>query len=476
MVNEEQKVTLIEAMNKTRSYKSVLCCLAFAAVGQAQAQLLKGTLKANVKEVQVAYSLDGDVQNMVYKDIEPDKDGNFSFYIDGMSVPSCEVEIYTEKGCFGAYVEKDKTAIVQLFENEKGEVEASFSGDNKELSQFYSVFANAFDVMKYFSMNPENAKTTAEYQTLLDSEYKRVKEALTLVKDNERKSFYMKLAEGKYGWQRLRLIMDDAEKEGKKVTDYAEYSERIADINPNDSINVRTNLSIAWLSAQQKTPFDPEGDLTDYYLENLDIIQKEITNPAVKKSLLQYNAYAFFGFAAKNGDINKYWTRYQQAAKDYPELVFAYQTQVDALTKTQKGADLPYVPTLTRPDGTTCKLSDLYGKFLYLDIWATWCGPCCAEIPYLEKVAAHYKRNDKIAIISISVDQNQKAWLKKLETDKPEWAQYVLSKEENQKFMKAWGISGIPRFIMISKDGKIFAADAARPSDNNVMEILNSQL
>lgn len=463
-------------MNKPNVYKSMLCCLAFALAGQAQAQLLKGTIKDNLKDVQVAYTFDSDVQNTVYKEIEPDKDGNFSFDIEGMPIPTCEVEISTDNGCAGAFLEKGKTAVIELSVNEKGEVQATFSGDNKELCQFYSIFANAFDIMKYFSMDPEQAKTPTEYKALLDSEYNRVKDALSLVKDEKQRAFYTKLAEGKYEWQCLRLIMDKADQEGKKATDYAEYNERVARINPNDPINVRTNLSITWLTAQQKVPFNFEGDLTDYYLENLDIIQKEITDPAVKKSLLHYNAYAFFGFAAKNGDVNKYWVLYQQAAKDSPELIAVYQSQVDALTKTRRGADLPYAPTLTRPDGTTCQLTGLYGKFLYLDIWATWCGPCCAEIPYLEKVAAHYKGNDKIEVISISVDQNQKAWLKKLETDKPEWAQYVLSKEEYQKFMKAWGISGIPRFIMISKDGKIFAADAARPSDSNVLEIIDSQL
>ncbi len=463
-------------MNRLGVYKSVLCCLTLLLAEQAQAQLLKGSIKANLKDVQVAYTFDGDIQNTVYKEIEPDKDGNFTFNIEEMPVPTCEVEISTDKGCAGAFLEKGKTAVVELSVNEKGELQATFSDDNKELCQFNSVFANAFDIMKYFSMDSEQAKSTVEYQALLDSEYNRVKDALTLVKDEKLKAYYTKLAEGKYEWQRLRLIMDDAEKEGKQTTDYPEYNERIARINPNDPINVRTNLSITWLTAQQKVPFNFEGDLTGYYLENLDIIRREITNPAVRKSLLHYNAYAFFGFAANNGDVNKYWASYQQAAKDYPELIVAYQSQVDALTKTQKGADLPYAPTLTRPDGTTCQLSDLFGKFLYLDIWATWCAPCCAEIPYLEKVAAHYKGNDKIEVISISVDQNQKAWLKKLEADKPQWSQYVLSKEEYQKFMKAWGISGIPRFIMISKDGKIFAADAARPSDSNVLEIIDSQL
>ena len=87
-------------------------------------------------------------------------------------------------------------------------------------------------------------------------------------------------------------------------------------------------------------------------------------------------------------------------------------------------------------------------------MWATWCGPCCAEIPHLEKLVERFKDNDKIQFISISVDTALKAWLNKLEKDKPAWAQFIFPKEEAARFMQAWGISGIPRFILIDRNGK----------------------
>lgn len=69
-----------------------------------------------------------------------------------------------------------------------------------------------------------------------------------------------------------------------------------------------------------------------------------------------------------------------------------------------------------------------------------------------------------------------KAWLKKLDTDKPAWPQYILSQEEQNKFMQKWAINGIPRFILISKDGKILNADALRPSDEKIIETIDSNL
>ena len=112
----------------------------------------------------------------------------------------------------------------------------------------------------------------------------------------------------------------------------------------------------------------------------------------------------------------------------------------------------------------------------YIDVWATWCAPCCKEIPHLEKLVEQYKGNDKIRFVSISVDQNRNAWLKKLEKDQPEWEQYILSKEEEKQFMSYWGIGGIPRFIMLNKEGRIVQSDAPRPSDEQLIEMINSQL
>ncbi len=127
--------------------------------------------------------------------------------------------------------------------------------------------------------------------------------------------------------------------------------------------------------------------------------------------------------------------------------------------------------TLETMDGKTINLSDLFGKILYLDIWATWCGPCCEEIPYMEKVAEHFKGDIRIVPISISVDSNKEAWRKKLKADNPQWAQYLC-----KDFTELYGITGIPRFLLIGKDGKIITTDAPRPSDPKCIEFINRQL
>lgn len=94
----------------------------------------------------------------------------------------------------------------------------------------------------------------------------------------------------------------------------------------------------------------------------------------------------------------------------------------------------------------------------------------------MEKVASHYKGNDKISFLSLSRDENTEAWQRKLAKDKPEWAQYIFEKSSGDEFMNAMGINGIPRFLIVGKDGRLIAADAARPSDENIIEILDKAI
>lgn len=62
---------------------------------------------------------------------------------------------------------------------------------------------------------------------------------------------------------------------------------------------------------------------------------------------------------------------------------------------------------MTAPDGRVVRLSELFGKFLYIDVWATWCGPCCAEISHLEKLVERFAGNDKVRFVSISSDATE---------------------------------------------------------------------
>lgn len=116
--------------------------------------------------------------------------------------------------------------------------------------------------------------------------------------------------------------------------------------------------------------------------------------------------------------------------------------------------------------GGKTKLEDLRGKYVYIDVWATWCGPCRQEIPHLQKVEEQF-HGKNIAFVSISVDmpKDYEKW-KKMVTDKNLGGiQLYADKNWESDFTKAYGIDSIPRFILIDPNGKVVDADAARPSD-----------
>lgn len=146
--------------------------------------------------------------------------------------------------------------------------------------------------------------------------------------------------------------------------------------------------------------------------------------------------------------------------------------QYSKLRKGSPAADF----TMTDKDGKQFSLSDLRGKAVYIDCWATWCGPCCMEIPYMEKLYQHYKGSKDIELISISLDTNKTKWLDKLKADKPQWRQFICPDNFQSQLCKNYDIDAIPRFLFFDKDGKIISLDAPRPSDENIIQFIDESL
>lgn len=125
---------------------------------------------------------------------------------------------------------------------------------------------------------------------------------------------------------------------------------------------------------------------------------------------------------------------------------------------------------LTGADGKQYRLSHFKGKTLYLDFWATWCGPCIQESPYFEALAKEMK-DRSITFIPISTDTNKKAWLNFIKAHKKELPQYNTTSEV---LSSGWIIYGIPRFVVIDKDFRIVDAFAPRPSEDAAKKLLMS--
>lgn len=120
--------------------------------------------------------------------------------------------------------------------------------------------------------------------------------------------------------------------------------------------------------------------------------------------------------------------------------------------------------------GKTLSLQDLRGKLLFIDIWGTWCAPCIEEIPYIKALYEKYKDNDKVLVMSIACDKqkDRQRWLNSLAKHKDmTWTQYQVTDESNKVLDNVYFVVGIPRFIIISPEGKIVDSDAPRPSFDN---------
>ncbi|MBI2968355.1 MAG: TlpA family protein disulfide reductase [Bacteroidetes bacterium] len=120
--------------------------------------------------------------------------------------------------------------------------------------------------------------------------------------------------------------------------------------------------------------------------------------------------------------------------------------------------------------GDTFTLDRFTGKYVYLDIWATWCGPCRQEIPVLEKLQEEFKKAN-VVFMSVSVDENKEAWVKMVTEKKMKGIQVYTENDWNSVLAKEYYVKSIPRFILIDKQGNIINANAPRPS-GNIREVL----
>jgi thiol-disulfide isomerase/thioredoxin len=107
-------------------------------------------------------------------------------------------------------------------------------------------------------------------------------------------------------------------------------------------------------------------------------------------------------------------------------------------------------------EGKIVKLSDLRGKVVVVDFWATWCGPCKASFPYLQKVYNKYKDNPKVVILAVNTWENvsgkeKENLVKKFMVDN----KYTFPVLYDEGFVEKYGVSGIPTKFVIDKKGMV---------------------
>jgi thiol-disulfide isomerase/thioredoxin len=137
-------------------------------------------------------------------------------------------------------------------------------------------------------------------------------------------------------------------------------------------------------------------------------------------------------------------------------LATAPAVERQELVHVKAGEIAPLFETQTL-DGQPLRLTDFRGKYVLLDFWATWCGPCRRETPYLKAVYEAYGSDPRFAMIGLSLDQNVSAPREYVKQNGLNWTHGFLGNWSKDTVTKLYGIRGIPCILLIAPEGKILA-------------------
>jgi thiol-disulfide isomerase/thioredoxin len=200
----------------------------------------------------------------------------------------------------------------------------------------------------------------------------------------------------------------------------------------------------------------------------------EIKSPVIKGELVLNIAHGNqtrAGLNAFQEQYGQYIVTDSQRERMRNLEIALFQNEAAAAAERVKAFDF----TFPNVNGNQVSLSDFEGKVVYIDVWATWCGPCLSEIPALLKLKEEYKDNDNLIFMGVSVDaqRDKKKWEELLIEKGLSGVQLFAGDDAEREIMEPYGIMGIPRFILVGKDGTIFMSNAPRPSSGEIRAVLN---
>jgi len=202
---------------------------------------------------------------------------------------------------------------------------------------------------------------------------------------------------------------------------------------------------------------DESEDYSGFYVEAINAL---IQVPSLKEQLMYEfisDSYSYFPAEVRD-EIVAAW----KGLNPDPERVDEIDQMITEFQKLEPGNPAPdfrYVSI----DGDTLTMADFKGKLVYIDVWATWCGPCIAEHPHMEKLQQRFEGQD-VAFVAVSTDSSPDPWRKMVNERKLGGIHLYAPGAWQSTIITDYLIQGIPRFILIDREGNIIDANASRPS------------
>ncbi|WP_051350456.1 TlpA family protein disulfide reductase [Dyadobacter alkalitolerans] len=288
--------------------------------------------------------------------------------------------------------------------------------------------------------------------------------------------FYQKYTQSKYGYD-----MNDPAIPAKllaPIKNLPEDSLALA-INMYDYAAILANFLESNIFAQvakQTEGRDPDS-IAGKYPEIADsFIQEQPYSRQLKDHFRAANINFWVGMEGVSPELQKLRDLFNKEV-DVPQYTTTLNKSFGIWERIGPGKPAPDFTGQTA-DGKNMSLSSLKGKVVYVDVWATWCGPCKEEFPHSKKLMKAFKGNDKVAFLFVSTDENVETWKKMLPDKSVPEGIHINQVQKNQPddIWENYRIWGIPRYILIDADGKMLQTHAPRPSSGKVEDLLRQTI
>ena len=244
----------------------------------------------------------------------------------------------------------------------------------------------------------------------------------------------------------------------------------LTDENAYKSRGYYKTLVKEYFEFKAKRISEKSGD--DYFVTKLQVFGA-VNNEYIKNDLLSRSAKSDL---SEIPNIDTYYDTFLtvSTSKENNDNV---TKRYKELKQVATGATSPIFKDYINYKGGTNSLTDFRGKYVYIDVWATWCSPCLKEVPFLKAVEKKYHEKN-IEFISISIDRKnmEGAWRNKIKNMELSGVQLLAEADWESEFIKSYQIKGIPRFILIDPEGKIVERKAPRPSSPELVTLLDKLL
>ncbi|MDR3696963.1 TlpA disulfide reductase family protein [Mucilaginibacter sp.] len=257
---------------------------------------------------------------------------------------------------------------------------------------------------------------------------------------------------------------------GSKIND--DSKRLIGQLKP---INDRANA----LNAEKRHASEAQLNSADFQnkmetrFKELQIEQKAVIKMFILSNSNSYlSILALYSVGGPSPDPGELDTLYNSLSPELKNMEAAkvFKTQLDALRHTSVGV---IAPDFTQNDmnGVPVKLSSFRGKYVLLDFWASWCGPCREENPNVVKAYNKYK-DKNFTILSVSLDkpEGRNSWLAAIKSDGLSWTQVSDLKFWSNEAATLYSITSIPSNFLIDPNGKIVAKDLRGSDLENMLE------